>query len=73
MRALILAGGSGSRLSLGEKPLVMVDGVPMISRIITAFQKAGCEVVVVLSPRTPFTNIWCRAHDILHYVASGTG
>ncbi|HQC13112.1 MAG TPA: 5-deoxyadenosylcobinamide phosphate nucleotidyltransferase, partial [Methanoregulaceae archaeon] len=31
----------------------MVDGVPMISRIITAFQKAGCEVVVVLSPRTP--------------------
>lgn len=73
MRALILAGGSGSRLSLGEKPLVMVDGVPMISRIITAFQKAGCEVVVVLSPRTPFTKNWCRAHDILHYVASGTG
>ena len=73
MRALILAGGSGSRLSLGEKPLVMVDGVPMIARIIAAFEMAGCEVVVVLSPRTPFTLNWCRAHDILHYAASGTG
>lgn len=73
MRALILAGGSGSRLSLGEKPLVMVNGVPMIGRIITAFEKAGCEVVVVLSPRTPFTQNWCRAHDVLHYTAAGTG
>lgn len=73
MLALILAGGSGSRLSLGEKPLVMVDGVPMIERIIRAFEKAGCEVVVVLSPRTPFTRNWCMAHDILHYCAAGTG
>jgi len=73
VRALILAGGSGSRLSLGEKPLVMVNGVPMIGRIINAFEKAGCEVVVVISPRTPFTQNWCRAHDILHYAAAGTG
>ncbi|HUU75969.1 MAG TPA: NTP transferase domain-containing protein, partial [Methanoregulaceae archaeon] len=73
MRALILAGGSGTRLGLGEKPLVMVNGIPMIELIIRAFEEAGCEVLVVLSPRTPYTHNWCRARNISHYSAVGAG
>ena len=73
MLALILAGGSGSRLGLGEKPLVTIGGRPMIERVIGAFEEAGCEPVVVLSPRTPYTHNWCRARGITHLTSQGNG
>jgi adenosylcobinamide-phosphate guanylyltransferase len=73
MLALILAGGSGSRLDLGEKPLVTIRGKPMISHVIHAFESGGYEPVVILSDRTPFTRNWCRAHHIEYLVASGAG
>lgn len=73
MLALILAGGSGTRLDLGEKPLVTIGGQPMISYVIDAFSQEDHEVVVVLSGKTPFTRNWCRARSIAHLTASGTG
>lgn len=73
MYALILAGGMGKRLGLGEKALVTVREVPMIRRVADAFVHAGCDVVAVLSPKTPFTRNWCRANGIFHYVAEGRG
>ncbi|MDD1715224.1 MAG: NTP transferase domain-containing protein [Methanoregulaceae archaeon] len=73
MLALILAGGSGSRLDLGEKPLVTIRGEPMVGHVIRAFLSGGYEPVVILSDRTPFTRNWCRAHNIEYLVASGTG
>ncbi len=73
MLALILAGGGGSRLGMGEKPLVNVLGVPMLERVIRAFEGAGLEVVVALTSRTPFTANWCRAHRIDHLLTSGLG
>ncbi|MDD1707315.1 MAG: NTP transferase domain-containing protein [Methanoregulaceae archaeon] len=73
MLALILAGGSGTRLELGEKPLVTVLGRPMIEYVIDAFYAAGHDVVVVLSGNTPFTHNWCRAREIAHLTTSGTG
>lgn len=73
MRALIMAGGEGSRLSLGEKPLVPVCGQPMISYVIRAFREAGCEPVIVASPRTPMTLNWCRANGILFCKSEGRG
>lgn len=73
MYALILAGGAGSRLGLGEKALITVRGKPMITYVISAFESAGCEVVVILSRRTPYTRNWCRAQGISHYTAEGKG
>lgn len=73
MRALIMAGGLGSRLNMGEKPLVTICGKPMISYVIEAFTGAGMEVIVVASPRTPMTRNWCRAQGIPCYTASGDG
>lgn len=73
MLALILAGGQGSRLNMGEKPLVTICGRPMIAYVIDAFDAAGCEVMVVSSPRTPYTRNWCRAQGIDLYAAGAHG
>jgi len=73
MRAMIMAGGAGTRLALGEKPLVTINGRPMISLVLSAFEKAGYDVVIVASPRTPFTMNWARAHEFECICASGHG
>jgi len=73
MLALIMAGGEGSRLNLGEKPLVTIAGQPMISHGIRAFEMFGCDVVVVASGKTPMTQNWCRGAGIDLFCATGTG
>jgi len=73
MRALIMAGGAGTRLALGEKPLVTIGGRPMISLVLSAFEKTGYDSIIVASPRTPFTMNWARAHGFGCVRASGHG
>lgn len=73
MLALIMAGGEGTRLRMGEKPLVTICGRPMLSYVIDAFESAGHEVIVVASHRTPYTKNWCRARKIALYEAEGLG
>jgi adenosylcobinamide-phosphate guanylyltransferase len=73
MLALILAGGEGSRLGMGEKPLIDICGSPMLARVIDAFACAGLEVVVVTSPRTPMTLNYLRAQRIPSFRAGGRG
>jgi adenosylcobinamide-phosphate guanylyltransferase len=73
MLALIMAGGEGSRLCMGEKPLVNVSGSPMIAHVIQAFHESGCKVVVVASGKTPMTQNWCRATGIDLFQAPGEG
>lgn len=68
-----MAGGAGSRLARGEKPLSLVCGRPMISYITDAFRSAGCEPVVVISRKTPMTANWCRAHGIPVLRTNGDG
>ncbi len=73
MRALIMAGGAGSRLNLGEKPLVTCGGRPMISYVVDAFYDAGYEPFVAVTNHTPMTQNWCRIHDIDFCMAQGKG
>ena len=73
MLALIMAGGQGSRLRMGEKPLVTICGKPMLSCVIDAFTSAGHDVIVVASHQTPFTRNWCRAQGVTLYEAEGLG
>lgn len=73
MLALILAGGEGSRLKLGEKALVMVHDRPMISWVIDSFVEAGCEPIIVTSYKTPFTRNWCRANNVEFIDTQGVG
>jgi adenosylcobinamide-phosphate guanylyltransferase len=71
MRALIMAGGAGSRLNLGEKPLILINNRPMLGYVTNAFLLAGCDVVVATSPKTPMTRNWCRANGVESYDAGG--
>jgi adenosylcobinamide-phosphate guanylyltransferase len=73
MLALILAGGEGIRLGLGEKPLVTLCGRPMMAWVIDAFISSGLEVAVVASRRTPMTLNYLRAQGIPFYRATGAG
>ncbi|WOF15973.1 NTP transferase domain-containing protein [Methanoplanus sp. FWC-SCC4] len=73
MLSVIMAGGKGSRLSLGEKPLVKIAGTPMLSYVISAFQRANCDILVIASPAVPMTINWCRANGIDYYKSRGTG
>lgn len=73
MLGLILAGGQGTRYGPGEKPLALCAGRPMIERVAEALGEAGLEVVVVASSCTPFTQNWCRAHDLLCICTEGAG
>ncbi len=73
MLALIMAGGSGTRLDMGEKPLVTICGSPMIRYVIDAFEQAGNGVVVVSSPKTPYTRNWCTANGFAVFPAKGMG
>jgi len=68
-----MAGGSGSRLKMGEKPLILIQGIPMISYVIGAFSGAGFNPVVVASKKTPMTINWCRAHGIEFCRTEGNG
>lgn len=73
MRALIMAGGSGTRLGRGEKPLTNICGMPMLSYITGSFSSAGYEPVVAVSRKTPMTANWCRAHGICVVRTTGDG
>jgi adenosylcobinamide-phosphate guanylyltransferase len=73
MHALIMAGGTGSRLDRGEKPLIQICGKPMIAYVIDAFSAAGFVPVVAASPKTPMTMNWCRAQGIAFCKADGRG
>lgn len=73
MLALIVAGGRGTRLNMGEKPLLRVCDRPMIAYITDAFLAAGLEPVALLSPSVPQTGNWCRAHGITTFRAGGAG
>jgi adenosylcobinamide-phosphate guanylyltransferase len=68
-----MAGGEGSRINLGEKPLVLVCGRPMIAYITEAFIGAGIAPVVAVSVKTPMTMNWCRAQGIDMVRSEGNG
>ncbi|ADN36058.1 5-deoxyadenosylcobinamide phosphate nucleotidyltransferase [Methanolacinia petrolearia DSM 11571] len=68
-----MAGGAGSRLDMGEKPLVKVLGKPMLQYVAEAFIDAGCDILVITSHLVPMTKNWCRAMGYDFYNASGTG
>ncbi len=57
MDAIIMAGGFGSRLGMGEKPCVELLGKPLISYVIDALQDTGAvgDIYVAVSPATPDT------------------
>jgi len=73
MLVLIMAGGEGSRLNLGEKSMVTFAGKPMLSYVIDAFKEAEFNVVVALTNRNPIAMNWCRINGIDYVKTQGKG
>lgn len=73
MLAVIMAGGLGTRMNLGEKPLAAIAGRPMLSYVVSAFEDLGCEILVVATNKVPMTKNWCRANGVEFYQSEGAG
>lgn len=74
--ALIMAGGKGTRMKLDvEKPLVEINGKPMIQYVVDALessQKVG-EIIVATSKNTPETEIFLKEQSIKTIETPGDG
>ena len=57
MDAIVMAGGLGKRLGMGEKPCIEVLGKPLISYVVDALENAKNidHIFVAVSPATPHT------------------
>lgn len=74
--ALIMAGGKGTRMESGvEKPLVVINGKPMIQYVIDALESTdGIDcIVVATSQNTPETEIFLKEQGIKTIETPGDG
>lgn len=60
--AVVMAGGRGSRLGKGEKPLLKILGKPMIEHVIDALKQCREieRIIVAVSRNTPNTALFAR-------------
>lgn len=70
LKALVMAGGKGTRLkslkSFKEKPLININGKPMIQHVIECLEKVDRvkEIIVATSVHTPKTTEYIKKEDI---------
>lgn len=75
MEALVMAGGLGTRLKMGEKPILVVCGKPLVQRVLDAVLASTHihRVVVATSPNVPNTKRWIEEHYPEVHVLTGEG
>ncbi len=72
--ALIMAGGKGTRMKPGvEKPLVKINGIPMIQYVIDALKNADKidNIIVATSKNTPKTDEFLKKNGIKTIMTPG--
>ncbi len=72
LKALLMCGGMGRRLGMGEKPLVRVRGRPLVDYALDALSVCE-EVICVSSPFTPETSAYISSQGLEVFVAPGEG
>jgi len=72
MNIIIMAGGSGTRLSNPNKPLIEVCGKPMIMRVIEAVEDLGTVYVVTTIKHSSIIE-FARSHGYKTLITSGKG
>lgn len=74
MDALVMAGGKGSRLQMGEKPLVQLKGVPLIERVVSTLRAAQAgDIYVAVTASVHATGVWARENDLFVVETPGIG
>ena len=74
MDALVMAGGKGSRLMMGEKPLVKLFGKSLIDYVVGALLDSSAErIFVAVTENVPMTGVWARGRELEVVDTSGKG
>jgi adenosylcobinamide-phosphate guanylyltransferase len=69
-----MAGGRGSRLKMGEKPLVTLFGRPLIDYVIGALQDSSIErIFLATTDNVPKTKIWAEQRGLKIMDTPGRG
>ena len=65
MDALVMAGGRGSRLKMGEKPLVNLFGRPLIDYVVLALEESLVDrIFISTTENVPSTKKWAEERDL---------
>jgi adenosylcobinamide-phosphate guanylyltransferase len=63
--ALVMAGGKGSRLKMGEKPLVKLFGRPLIDYVVSALLNSSANrILVATTNNVPMTKTWAKEREL---------
>ena len=69
-----MAGGRGSRLKMGEKPLVTLFGRPLIEYVTAALQDSSVQrILVATTDSVPGTREWAEARELEVIETAGRG
>ena len=77
MDALVMAGGKGSRLNRGEKPLVRLFGRPLIEYVVSCLTDSLAvsegRILVATTNNVPLTSRWARERELEVVETAGKG
>lgn len=74
MDALVMAGGRGSRLRMGEKPLVKLFGRPLIDYVVGALLDSSADkIFVAVTENVPETRKWALERELAVVDTKGKG
>jgi adenosylcobinamide-phosphate guanylyltransferase len=75
--ALVMAGGKGSRLNRGEKPLVRLFGRPLIEYVVScltdSLSVSEGRILVATTNNVPLTSRWARERELEVVETAGKG
>jgi adenosylcobinamide-phosphate guanylyltransferase len=72
--ALVMAGGKGSRLMMGEKPLVKLFGRPLIDYVVGALLDSSADrIFVATTENVPLTKKWALKRELRVVDTKGKG
>lgn len=69
-----MAGGKGTRLKMGEKPLVRLLGRPLIDYVVSALEDSSADrIFVAATENVPMTKRWAEERGLLVVNTPGVG